>query len=194
MTASTADAAQPTRERVAARSVTGWRHARAIALLPFTNTVVIPAAILLWTRGADLLASTSHAAAIVPGAVLLSAGVALVAHSIRLFVHDGQGTLAPWDPTRELVTRGAYRYLRNPMKAGLFLVLLGEAVLLRSLPLLSWFAAFAAVNVAYIRVIEEPGLRKRFGPAYDHYSAMVPRWLPRLRSVAAAVDGQGGSE
>jgi protein-S-isoprenylcysteine O-methyltransferase Ste14 len=66
------------------------------------------------------------------------------------------------------------------MKAGLFLVLLAEAVLLRSPPLLAWFALFVAVNAVYIRVSEEPGLRARFGTAYDEYCARVPRWLPSV--------------
>jgi protein-S-isoprenylcysteine O-methyltransferase Ste14 len=102
---------------------------------------------------------------------------------------DGQGTLAPWDPTAALVVRGAYRHLRNPMKAGLFLLLSGEAVVFRSLPLLGWFAVFALANVAYIRLFEEPGLRKRFGAAYGHYCARVPRWLPSSSRAYREVEG-----
>jgi protein-S-isoprenylcysteine O-methyltransferase Ste14 len=64
------------------------------------------------------------------------------------------------------------------MKAGLFLVLFAEAVLLRSPPLFVWFAVFALVNAVYIRISEEPGLRARFGIAYERYCARVPRWVP----------------
>jgi protein-S-isoprenylcysteine O-methyltransferase Ste14 len=98
-------------------------------------------------------------------------------------VRLGSGTLAPWDPTRELVLAGAYGYSRNPMKGGLFIVLLGEALLARSLPLAAWFACFALVNVVYIRLYEEPGLEARFGDRYRDYRARVPRWWPRLRSL-----------
>ena len=76
---------------------------------------------------------------------------ALVVHCIRLFVRLGSGTLAPWDPTRELVIAGAYRYMRNPMKAGLFLVLAGEALATQSAALTAWLGCFALVNVIYIR-------------------------------------------
>ncbi len=164
----------------ASQRATAWRHVRAIAALPFMNSVVIPTALLALTgRGAALHPPTvSGAAASVLGGALLAGGFALVAHAIALFVRVGHGTLAPWDPTRRIVTEGAYRHARNPMKAGLFLVLLGEAALFRSLPLLGWFAVFALVNAVYIRVSEEPGLRRRFGPAYEDYCARVPRWFP----------------
>lgn len=163
-------------ERVAAR-----RHVRAIALLPFVNTVAIPSALLVLfppTQSAEW-----RGAAVLAGAVLVACGAALVAHSIALFVRLGRGTFAPWDPTRELVTAGAYRYSRNPMKAGLFLVLAGEALALQSAALAAWFALFALVNVAYIRLHEEPGLAKRFGTRYRDYCSRVPRWWPALRSL-----------
>ena len=94
----------------------------------------------------------------------------------------GSGTLAPWDPTRELVSAGAYRHSRNPMKAGLFLVLAGEALATQSLALTVWFACFAIVNVLYIRLHEEPGLMTRFDARYRDYCARVPRWWPALRT------------
>jgi protein-S-isoprenylcysteine O-methyltransferase Ste14 len=161
--------------------VSAWRHARAIALLPFMNTVVIPAALLAAFPLALTLNATTVAAMLI-GAALVAGGVALVAHSIGLFVRLGRGTLAPWDPTRQLVGAGAYGYTRNPMKGGLFLVLAGEAFLTQSAPLAAWFACFALANVLYIRLHEEPGLEARFGDPYRDYCARVPRWWPRLRS------------
>ena len=160
--------------------VSAWRHARAIVLLPFMNTVVIPSALLvLWPPAQH--AGAARAAALV-GVVLLLCGSALVAHSIRLFVALGRGTLAPWDPTHELVAAGAYRYSRNPLKSGLFLILAGEALLAQSAAIGGWLALFALVNVAYIRVHEEPALARRFGEPYRDYCARVPRWWPTLRS------------
>jgi protein-S-isoprenylcysteine O-methyltransferase Ste14 len=162
--------------------VAAWRHVRAIALLPFMNTVAIPSALLLlfparvpdWTAG--------PLATALAGTALSAAGVALVVHCIGLFVRLGSGTLAPWDPARELVSAGAYRYIRNPMKAGLFLVLAGEALATRSVALTAWFGCFAIVNVVYIRLHEEPGLAKRFGARYRDYCERVSRWWPALRA------------
>jgi protein-S-isoprenylcysteine O-methyltransferase Ste14 len=161
--------------------VSAWRHARAIALLPLMNTVIIPSALLaLWPPARS--AGASQAAVALIGIALLLGGGALVAHSIRLFVAFGRGTLAPWDPTQELVAVGAYRYSRNPMKGGLFLVLAGEALLAQSAALAGWLALFALVNVAYIRLHEEPALARRFGERYRDYCTRVPRWWPRLRA------------
>jgi protein-S-isoprenylcysteine O-methyltransferase Ste14 len=171
---------------VAARDehVPAWRHARAIALLPFVNTVVIPGLVLAALPPAQPLPSDAASIAeAVAGVALLAFGVALVVHSIRQLARLGRGTLAPWDPTRELVLAGAYRHSRNPLKGGLFVVLLGEALLARSLPLAVWLASFALVNVVYIRLYEEPGLEARFGDRYRDYRARVPRFWPRLSSL-----------
>jgi protein-S-isoprenylcysteine O-methyltransferase Ste14 len=163
--------------------VSSWRHVRAIALLPFMNTVVIPSGLLLLFSPARALEWTAGAvAAALAGAALAAAGATIVVHSIRLFVRLGLGTLAPWDPARELLNAGAYRYSRNPMKAGLFLVLAGEALATQSVALTAWLACFATVNVVYIRLHEEPGLAKRFGARYRDYCKRVPRWWPALRT------------
>ncbi len=169
-------------------NVTPWRHVRAIALLPFMNTVVVPSVLLaLWPAPTGAPIRGIAVLAMAAGTLLLCAGVALIVHSIRLFVRWGHGTLAPWDPTRLLVSAGAYRFTRNPMKGGLFLVLLGETLALRSAALAVWLVCFALVNIVYIRVSEEPGLLARFGTPYRDYCARVPRWWPSLRTLYRSI-------
>jgi protein-S-isoprenylcysteine O-methyltransferase Ste14 len=114
------------------------------------------------------------------GFLLIVAGLELVAWTVRLFVSVGRGTLAPWDPTSRVV-HGPDRHVRNPMITGAACILAGEAALLGSWSVLILLAIFAAVNAIYMRLAEEPGLRRRFGVDYDAYRANVPRWLPRLR-------------
>ena len=46
-------------------------------------------------------------------------------------------------------------------------------------------ATFATVNAIYMPLVEEPGLRRRFGPDYEAYRVQVPRWLPRLQAWSA---------
>jgi protein-S-isoprenylcysteine O-methyltransferase Ste14 len=172
------------------RTVTARDHVRAVLLLPFVNTVVVPGAILASAHGQaapDWPTNVASAACAAVAAALLLGGAALAAHCILRFARSGNGTLAPWDPPQALVIDGAYGYMRNPMKAGLLLILLGEAMLWRSLPLLAWFVAFALANVIYIRMHEEPGLRRRFGARYRDYCAVVPRWRPRCSSVRGKV-------
>ena len=155
--------------------MTALRQARAIVLLPFVVTIVVPALIVSWTGDVRLWWGSAF------GLALLAVGLVLVVWTIRLFSTVGDGTLAPWDPTTKLVLRGPYRHVRNPMISGVAFVLAGEAVLLGSPPLALWFAAVVVVNAVYLPLVEEPGLRRRFGEDYELYAANVPRWLPRLR-------------
>jgi protein-S-isoprenylcysteine O-methyltransferase Ste14 len=175
----------------ARRPVSAWNHVRAIALLPVMNVIIVPALILAWMQHAALPWTNGAAAGIAVAAIallVLVGGLTLAAHSIALFVLRGDGTLAPWDPAQRLIMAGAYRYCRNPLKAGLFLILLGECLLLGSPALAWWAGAFILANLLYIRLAEEPGLRARFGKSYEHYCATVPRWWPRLRTPNMAAD------
>jgi protein-S-isoprenylcysteine O-methyltransferase Ste14 len=158
------------------------RHVLAIAVLPFSVTVLIP----LWLarRNATSLvigASPSELGAQVAGLALLTVGGLLFIASLHRFVTEGRGTLAPWDPPRRLAVRGPYRYVRNPMISGIVLVLFGEALVLLSRPHLVWALVFLGLNAVYIPLIEEPMLAERFGRDYEEYRRNVPRLVPRLR-------------
>jgi protein-S-isoprenylcysteine O-methyltransferase Ste14 len=158
------------------------RHLRAILLLPGTVTVVVPAVLAGATRATAIGWDLPMPLALVPplaGAALMALGLTLVVRTIALFATVGEGTLAPWDPTRHLVVRGVYRHVRNPMISGVLCVLLGEATALGSRPLVCWFLVFFAANAVYIPLSEERGLLARFGDEYRIYRAHVPRWLPR---------------
>jgi protein-S-isoprenylcysteine O-methyltransferase Ste14 len=159
-----------------------WRQARAIALLPGTVTVVVPAAILIAGEAPDPgwgLDGVVAARGVLLGLALIVAGLALWIWTVWLLARIGKGTLAPWDPTRHLVVEGPYRQVRNPMITAVLSVLLGEATLFGSPALLIWFAAFFAINWAGFLVYEEPGLLRRFGDEYRDYRRNVPRWFPR---------------
>ena len=148
------------------------RQLAAVVLLPGTVCVLVPA-LLLSDAGI-----APWPLALVGGS-LLALGLGVIAWTVSLFARVGRGTLAPWDPTSRLVVRGPYKYVRNPMISGVIAVLLGEAALFGSLTLLIWAAVVFAVNAVYFPLVEEPGLRLRFGAEYDEYAARTPRWLPR---------------
>jgi protein-S-isoprenylcysteine O-methyltransferase Ste14 len=160
----------------------GWRHARAILLLPGTVVVAVPTLILVADGGPTLdreLDGAANLATVLLGLALIGAGFALWAWTAWLFARRGQGTLAPWDPTKRLVIEGPYRHVRNPMISAVLAILLGEAALLGSLGIAIWAAAFGIVNHAYFLLAEEPGLERRFGDEYRAYKRAVPRWVPR---------------
>jgi len=157
------------------------RHALSIAILPFTVTILVP----LWiarSNGIELaLADSGGGLGLqVVGLAALGIGLVLFTASLRRFATEGEGTLAPWDPPRRLVVRGPYRFVRNPMISGVIFVLLGEALLLLSLPHALWALAFLALNLVYIPLLEEPQLELRFGDPYREYCRHVPRVVPRV--------------
>jgi len=67
----------------------------------------------------------------IPALACIGAGAVLLAMCIVEFARSGHGTLSPLDPPRELVVRGLYRYVRNPMYLSVTTIVLGEAMLTR---------------------------------------------------------------
>jgi protein-S-isoprenylcysteine O-methyltransferase Ste14 len=149
------------------------RHLLAIGLLPFVVTVVVPAYIIRTSTTLNAGWDLPSPLGLLPtllGCALVGLGVLLVYKTVILFATVGEGTLAPWDPPRRLVVRGAYRHVRNPMISGVLSILLGEAILLGSVPLLVWFLVFFALSALSMLLIEEPLLKSRFGSDYVTYN------------------------
>ena len=108
------------------------------------------------------------------------AGLGLALWCVATFALVGRGTPAPFDPPRQLVVRGPYRFVRNPMYIGAILALAGAATAYRSATLLAYAAAFAVVTHLFVVGYEEPTLRRTFGEDYDRYCRDVRRWWPRF--------------
>ena len=111
------------------------------------------------------------------GVLPLVFGIALYLHSAWQFAAVGLGTPAPIDPPKTLVVGGAYRWTRNPLYVAVLSVLLGEFLTVRTVALAEYALAVFAGFFAFVLVYEEPVLRAKFGDAYDHYCARVPRWI-----------------
>lgn len=152
------------------------RHLLAILLLPFLAVVAVP----YWLLTSFASLDPRWTALRPVGVALFACGFALFAWCLALFARVGKGTLAPWDPTRELVAVGPYRHVRNPMISGVAMMLAGETLIFGSWLLALWAVLFVLVNHVYFLASEEPGLERRFGESYRIYKAKVPRWLPRL--------------
>ncbi len=145
-----------------------------ILVAPATVTIYLPYS-LLASRPATAQPGAFRYVGLLP--ILLGVGVNL--WCAWDFAVTGRGTPAPIDPPKELVARGLYAYVRNPMYVGVLSILLGEVLLFASRTLL-WYAAavFVGFNL-FVLLYEEPTLRRKFGVAYERYCARVPRWLPQ---------------
>jgi protein-S-isoprenylcysteine O-methyltransferase Ste14 len=118
------------------------------------------------------------AASIIGGLIVLAcAGV---------FVARGRGTPAIFDPPREFVAAGPYKFVRNPMYIGGSILLAGFGLYQRSLAILLFAVAVFMLFHLYVVFVEEPGLKARFGESYLAYKQSVNRWIPKFSHSAQA--------
>jgi protein-S-isoprenylcysteine O-methyltransferase Ste14 len=116
------------------------------------------------------------------GLAAITVAAALLGTCIWEFAASGRGTLSPVDPPRELVVRGLYRYVRNPMYLSVTTILIGEILLVRSRAFLVYFVLWIIAVNLFVVGYEEPALRRKFGASYQGYLKSVNRWLPSFRS------------
>lgn len=111
-------------------------------------------------------------------------GVSILGELVRIFTvgfaprnTSGRNTAAG-QIADELNTTGFYSIVRHPLYLGNFLMWLGPVIFIRS----AWFAiVFLLVYWLYyerIMFAEEQFLRRKFGDAYDSWSAKVSAFLP----------------
>jgi len=110
------------------------------------------------------------------GAALALAGLGVGTWALLLFGQAGENPL-PHTATEQVLTRGPYRFTRNPMYLAMSLVSFGGAFALSNAWLLATtVAAMLLVDVFVIRR-EEAYLAAKFGGAYTAYKDKVRRWI-----------------
>ena len=113
--------------------------------------------------------------------LLIEVGAGVTAWSEHHFLKV-KGTPVPFDPPPELVTTGPYRFARNPMLTGVFLLLFGIGFAIKSLSLVVFFTPlYILANVWELNEIEEPELVKRLGEEYVAYRQRTPMFIPKMR-------------
>lgn len=148
-------------------------------LAPCTLTLLVPYTLLSSRRE---LMPPQWGVANYAGSVLAATGVAIYLWCAWDFIKKGRGTPAPYDPPKELVVSGLYRYTRNPIYVGVTGIVVGEAVFFKAVALLV-YAGVLLVGF-HLRVVyyEEPTLKRLFGDSWERYKARVHRWLPVAKS------------
>ena len=117
---------------------------------------------------------------VAPGVVLFLAGATLAFSTVRLFIFEGWGTPAVFDPPTRFVPHGPYKLVRNPMYIGGVTMLLGWSFYLSSVAMALYALGVFLLIHTFVVFAEEPGLRKRFGQEYEDYCRAVPRWVPLI--------------
>ena len=152
-----------------------------LVLAPGTVAGLIPWWLTPWRFQAPLFGWAGR----IVGGLLVFAGLLVLLDSFARFAFVGRGTPAPLVPTERLVISGLYRHVRNPMYLAVVSMIFGQALLFGSTTLV-WYGALVwlAFHV-FVRVYEEPTLRRRYGAEYDRYRAEVRRWRPSVGGYEA---------
>jgi protein-S-isoprenylcysteine O-methyltransferase Ste14 len=114
------------------------------------------------------------------GGLLVAVGSIGLLDCFVRFAVQGLGTPAPVFPTRHLVVKGLYRYVRNPMYVAVVSTILGQALIFGNLRLLEYGGFVWLMFHLFVLAYEEPTLKASFGPEYESLCSEVPRWIPRL--------------
>jgi protein-S-isoprenylcysteine O-methyltransferase Ste14 len=112
--------------------------------------------------------------------LLLAASLALFVYSFRLLGRDNS-----YGAQDGLVTRGIYRWTRNPQNAMLAVVYGCLAVAADSGPTYILCAAMIAAYILMV-LLEEPWLAVAYGEPYRRYCQRVPRFFNWKRAAIAA--------
>lgn len=117
-----------------------------------------------------------HSPYIFFGIIALILGIFLIFWAGSLF-HKKDIPRSPFKKPTALAVDGPFRFTRNPMYAGLTLILLGIAVYIGTIPLfLAPIAFFFTISILFVQY-EEKRLEKIFGKKYLDYKKRVRRWL-----------------
>ena len=108
-------------------------------------------------------------------------GLLLTGWSVFHFL-KAKGTPVPFNPPPGLVRSGPFAFVRNPMITGVFILLFGLGILLRSVSLVFLFTPlFISFNFWELKAIEEPELVKRLGNEYVEYRKRTPMFIPAFK-------------
>lgn len=110
--------------------------------------------------------------------VLAVSGIAISAAGTWSFWR-ARTTVNPTRPeaASSLVATGIFRFTRNPMYLGLFLVLAGWAAHLANAAALAGPLLFALYVTRFQILPEERALATKFGPEFDAYKRRTRRWI-----------------
>lgn len=171
------------------RAATGTKRNR--TLLTPIGVIIFGVFTALFVFAALIVDGLLHLPRFVPEGVrlplsipVMAVGIAVTAWSVFHFLKV-KGTPVPFNPPPQLVNTGPYRYARNPMLTGVFLILFGIGFGVNSVSLVFFFTPlFVLINVWELKQIEEPELMKRLGDEYIEYRKQTPMFLPRFRQNA----------
>ncbi len=135
--------------------------------------------ILLFVAEPNVLSSTIGILFIVCGELIRIYSVAFIG-SVSRTRSNSTG--------ESVITSGPFKYVRNPLYVGNFLITMGIAIFSGII----WFALLSAalfcVQYFYIVKYEEHNLLGKFGGEFKDYLSRVPPWIPKEKIKLSELD------
>ncbi|MEN6624512.1 MAG: ABC transporter permease, partial [Smithella sp.] len=134
-----------------------------------------------------VLQNANHLLFNIPGIILLVLGAMWFFWAWFLLVKQGHGYMTELfgieisPVTQSVVTAGPYSVHRHPVCAGYLLIIAGIGLLMGSPGVVVTTLLLLPVVYLYLRIFEEPALRRRLGHDYEIYSDQVPMFFPFRR-------------
>jgi protein-S-isoprenylcysteine O-methyltransferase Ste14 len=110
------------------------------------------------------------------GCILLAAGSIILALCFMRFA-EAKTNISVHQPATALVTTGLYRFSRNPIYIGLFLIYTGLCILLDVVWGYALLVPLFYVMNRFVITPEEEYLGRIFSETYQDYKTRVRRWL-----------------
>jgi protein-S-isoprenylcysteine O-methyltransferase Ste14 len=109
------------------------------------------------------------------GALILF-GLCLIGYCAWLF-KQAQTCIEPWRATSSIITKGPYRYSRNPIYLGIAIAGSGIALAFNTGWMLLSVLAFVLIANKLVIEREEKYLERKFGEPYLNYQRKARRWF-----------------
>lgn len=143
-------------------------------LPPYLFLLLIVGLAVLWAfHPDDIVMRTDRA---MPWDVPLALGFTILIWARLHFIRNDAEIMTFGQP-RALVTDGPFRFSRNPMYLGFFLVLTGAAFFVNTWCAMIAPAIFLLFAARWYIPFEESALRTSFGRTYDDYAWKTRRWI-----------------
>ena len=136
---------------------------------------------IIWLLDSFLIQFALDVRNIIPLALRVILFIIGLIVSYLLFKYSHEKIFLPPGQKSQLVTDGAYSYVRHPMYISILVLLLSfYFISLSFLALIVWFIAVFFFN--RMMIFEEAELLKALGTEYREYMNQVSRWIPRVSS------------